>query len=119
MKGLFKCGNCRHLLSLEVDIVSNQHGDLLSDQEASRTTADPACADERYFVVESRVGDAVWISEQIEIGQWIKGKINCPHGCGAKLGSFNFVESQKCACQRQLVSPIHLIKSRVDFHPQD
>jgi E3 ubiquitin-protein ligase RNF180 len=117
MKGHFKCGNCRHLLTLPVEIVSDQHGQLMRDQdELKPSEADPECPDERYFIVESQMNQAVWISEQVEIGQWLKGKINCPYGCGAKLGSFNFVVAQKCACQKQLVSSIHLIKSRVDFH---
>lgn len=117
MKGVFKCGNCRHILDLNTLVIANQHGDCLAD--LFTLDRSDTCADERYFIVESLVQQVNWIARQVELGEWKRGKLNCPHNCGAKLGSFNFVQQQRCACKQCLVSPLHLIKSRVDFHADE
>lgn len=52
-----------------------------------------------------------WILSVVNQVHWTAGKLNCQH-CGARLGSFNFLNGSRCPCGHN--SAVHLIKSRVD-----
>ncbi|KAG9265545.1 E3 ubiquitin-protein ligase RNF180 isoform X3 [Astyanax mexicanus] len=52
-----------------------------------------------------------WISSAINQVHWTVGKLNCQN-CGARLGSFNFINCPRCPCGRD--TAVHLSKSRVD-----
>lgn len=59
-----------------------------------------------------------WLQLQIDAGEWVKGKITCPH-CNLRLGSFDFVTGKQCDCGLHVLPPIHIVKSRVDHeNPQ-
>lgn len=127
MKGYFKCRNCRHLLDLSTDSVSTNHNVLLNDlniqldntdhpQFNETTNGNQICEDNHYFLIDSKLNEIKWISEQLDKFEWTKGKINCPNNCGAKIGTFNFLNCLKCNCGKATVQSVHLIKSRIDFH---
>lgn len=52
-----------------------------------------------------------WISNIVNQVHWTVGKLNCQY-CGARLGSFNFINCPRCPCGRD--TAVHLSKSRVD-----
>ncbi|XP_072517799.1 E3 ubiquitin-protein ligase RNF180 [Salminus brasiliensis] len=52
-----------------------------------------------------------WILDVVNQVHWTVGKLNCQY-CGARLGSFNFINCPKCPCGRD--TAVHLSKSRVD-----
>ncbi|XP_063067184.1 E3 ubiquitin-protein ligase RNF180 [Engraulis encrasicolus] len=52
-----------------------------------------------------------WVQTAVHQARWTVGKLNCPF-CGARLGSFNFVNCSRCPCGQEDV--VHVSKSRVD-----
>ncbi|PNF35168.1 hypothetical protein B7P43_G08767 [Cryptotermes secundus] len=44
---------------------------------------------------------------------WVKGRLHCPK-CQGRVGAFDFVSGQKCACGLCLLPAVHLIRSKVD-----
>uniref|UniRef100_F6YFI1 Uncharacterized protein n=1 Tax=Ciona intestinalis TaxID=7719 RepID=F6YFI1_CIOIN len=61
----------------------------------------------------------LWVNDAIDKGDWKIGKLHCP-SCNGRLGSFNFIQQQKCTCQKFVVPPVWLQKSKVDigFQPK-
>lgn len=138
MKGYFKCRNCRHRLDLSTDSVCTNHNIILDDldsfnarpdhvdQQSSSaegaaaaevdSAAEPVCEDNHYFLIDSKLNQFAWIVEQLDKTDWTRGKINCPNKCGAKIGTFNFVNSMKCSCGKATVPSVQIVRSRVDFH---
>jgi len=55
-----------------------------------------------------------WLISALNENEWRKGKFCCP-GCNGKVGSFNFIKPQKCACGRRQSPPVYLYKSRIDI----
>lgn len=134
MKGYFKCRNCRHLLDLSTDSVCTNHNVVLDDlddrpdntnQPLDNVNHTPAtesevpetvCEDNHYFLIDSKLNQFAWIVEQLDKTDWTRGKINCPNKCGAKIGTFNFVNCSKCSCGKETVPSVQIVRSRVDFH---
>ena len=74
------------------------------------------CEDNHYFLIDSKLNQFAWIVEQLDKANWTRGKINCPNKCGAKIGTFNFVNCLKCSCGKETVPSVQIVRSRVDFH---
>lgn len=63
------------------------------------------------FVDESK--GPPWITETIQQGDFLKGKLNCPH-CKGRLGAFDFLSHISCACGQHTIPPVRVLKDRVD-----
>lgn len=74
--------------------------------------ASPCSAGHTVWYLKDEVVET-WLQAQIDAGEWIKGKINCPH-CTLRIGSFDFVSGKLCDCGQHVLPPIHIVKSRVD-----
>jgi hypothetical protein len=46
---------------------------------------------------------------------WVKGRLRCPR-CNGRVGGFDFVSGQKCACGLCVLPAVHLIRSKLDQH---
>lgn len=106
---MIKCKKCRKELINEED-VQTSHGCSTRDENNS-------CPSQVWFVKEEAIMEnrLNWIKNQVDLDEWKKGKLLCPHQCGARLGSFNFISIFKCSCKKCLTPPIHIIKKRVDL----
>ena len=108
----YRCRKCRFLLLPRGSLLTCHNEPLtevsLDEQEhkcSSLTTV--------LFVDELKVQD--WLRLQIDEGNWTKGRITCPGvRCGARIGSFNFVGGVYCACSKNELPPIQIIRSKVD-----
>lgn len=105
----FKCRKCRTVL-FNKNSVLTCHGKLqenTSGDDCSKSFSDVL------FVSEQPQID--WIVNQIDLSEWTKGRLTCPTPkCGARLGSFNFVEDKKCICRKHFLASVQVIKSKVD-----
>ncbi|GIY75328.1 uncharacterized protein CDAR_515051 [Caerostris darwini] len=54
-----------------------------------------------------------WIREQINAGDWMKGKLHCPV-CKTRLGSYNFVNGAKCQCGLHVLPSLHVTSAKID-----
>uniref|UniRef100_H2ZBA8 Uncharacterized protein n=1 Tax=Ciona savignyi TaxID=51511 RepID=H2ZBA8_CIOSA len=110
-----KCRKCRGFL-MEYTCIINAHGGSLQDDLQEEN----ACTDNNsqvWFVNYDIAPD--WIHSAIDEGNWKMGKLNCS-SCNGRIGSFNFVQQQKCSCESFVVPPVWLQKSKVDvgFKPK-
>lgn len=55
-----------------------------------------------------------WLLSLIEHENWAKGKINCS-SCKGRIGSFDFLSGLKCDCNKFVLPPVHLVKSKIDL----
>ena len=56
-----------------------------------------------------------WAQQQVEEAAWTRGRLLCPaSGCGAKLGTFDFVSGATCDCRSSALPPVRLASSRLD-----
>ena len=114
---MIKCKKCRKNL-IRFDKIVNSHGD-------QPTSFNQSCNVDNWYVKDDFLDSVPWIKTQIDSSGWTKGKFICPHKCGARLGSFNFIEGLRCNCTKFIVPSAHFIKKRVDwdknyfakFHP--
>ncbi|ODM96290.1 hypothetical protein Ocin01_10390 [Orchesella cincta] len=103
-----KCRKCRSaLLTFPETRIETSHGVLITDP-----TASSQCSPEVWYIPENHMPQ--WMTPNLDQGKWVKGKIQCPK-CDARLGSYNFISGMKCPCGSQVVAPIHIVKSKVDF----
>ncbi|CAL8086969.1 unnamed protein product [Orchesella dallaii] len=103
-----KCRKCRNTLLIFPETrIESSHGALVTDP-----TATSHCSSEVWYIPEEHMPK--WMSSNLEKGDWVKGKVQCPK-CDARLGSYNFVSGMKCPCGSQVLAPIHIVKSKVDF----
>lgn len=113
--GMFKCKKCRaDLFSGSIIVSSHKHVPL------DRIPSDDCPANyemSSLYIDDSNDRMPPWMKEQIDSQEWVKGKFICPTaGCGARIGSFNFVNGQLCPC-RQVVAPrIHILRKRIDYN---
>ncbi|XP_053208480.1 E3 ubiquitin-protein ligase RNF180-like [Panonychus citri] len=107
---MFKCKKCRKDL-IKLEDVVNSHGESADDDSVS-------CSPENWYLNEESINSITWIKDQIDCSLWTKGKLSCPHKCGARLGSFNFIEGLRCNCSKSIVPSAHIIKKRVDCPSQ-
>ncbi|XP_013782443.2 E3 ubiquitin-protein ligase RNF180-like isoform X1 [Limulus polyphemus] len=114
----FKCKKCRRILFCG-EIVVNSHCE--SESFAENTVIlqsegfHPTCnSDTVWYLKEENLQD--WMIEQIDQGDWIKGKLTCPK-CHGRIGSFDFVCGFKCYCEKFVLPPVHVVKSKVDYCP--
>lgn len=109
---MYKCRKCRlGLLSQESLLTCHNSPLTKSPIEDQSTTC--ATLTTVLFVDEQKVQD--WMRQQIDEANWTKGRITCPgNRCGARIGSFNFVGGVYCACSKNELPPIQIIRSKVD-----
>jgi len=89
--------------------VQNSHGVEFGQKSNKSTTT---CITEVWYIPENCMPE--WISNHLGKGEWVKGKINCPK-CQARIGAYDFVSGLRCPCRSEVVPPIHIVKSKVDF----
>jgi DNA-directed RNA polymerase subunit RPC12/RpoP len=82
--------------------VEDSHGQpcgaLLSPESARSERSklkDSPCKSEVWYIPEECMPE--WISCNLDKGDWVKGKVNCPQ-CGSRVGSYNFVSGIRCPC---------------------
>lgn len=118
----FKCRNCRIEL-FNSDIVISHHGyqakvvdsdpngfnfDLRSDHSDECEMQSSI-----WYLQEDQLPQ--WMKDQLIKGEWVKGKLCCPNDkCPARIGSFDFVHSDKCKCGNTILPAVHVVKSKVD-----
>ena len=115
---LYKCRKCRLGLLSHESLLTCHNRPLT--QESPPPLEDPSEKCETLttvlFVDEQKVQD--WMRQQIDQGNWTKGRITCPgNKCGARIGSFNFIGGVYCACSKNELPPIQIIRSKVDEPP--
>ncbi|CAN7984128.1 unnamed protein product [Ixodes hexagonus] len=104
----FRCRKCRLALFTGSNIVSS-HGVQWSGRVSFACPINKM--DTVWYVREEGLPD--WVTDQLDRGEWIKGKLYCP-SCNARLGTFDFVTGAKCDCREFVLPPIHISKSRID-----
>uniref|UniRef100_A0A6M2CTI1 Putative e3 ubiquitin-protein ligase ovary overexpressed n=1 Tax=Rhipicephalus microplus TaxID=6941 RepID=A0A6M2CTI1_RHIMP len=104
----FRCKKCRRTLFSSSHMVSS-HGDPWSGHVTFSCRINKV--DTVWYVRDENLPH--WLSEQLDRGEWVKGKLYCPE-CKARLGSFDFVTGAKCDCDEFVLPPIHISKSRID-----
>ncbi|XP_076322682.1 uncharacterized protein LOC143231848 isoform X2 [Tachypleus tridentatus] len=114
----FKCKKCRRILFCG-EIVVNSHCKserfLENAVNLQSEGFQPMCSNNTvWYLKEDKLQD--WIIEQIDQGDWIKGKLTCPK-CHCRIGSFDFVCGSKCNCEEFVLPPVHVVKSKVDCCP--
>ncbi|XP_020999945.1 E3 ubiquitin-protein ligase RNF180-like [Parasteatoda tepidariorum] len=105
----FKCRKCRHLLFLEEQI-SNCHNEPLFPLTNDNQSCNPRS--NVWYLREESFPD--WVKEQVNDGNWMKGKIFCPF-CKCRLGSFDFVSGNKCTCETHVLPPLHVVSCKLDY----
>ncbi|GIY92736.1 uncharacterized protein CEXT_535561 [Caerostris extrusa] len=110
MKTIFKCGKCRHMLFTEREVCDG-HG--LSYENGIEESLSCKPLSNVYYMKEDSF--LPWIREQINGGDWMKGKLHCPV-CKTRLGSYNFVKGAKCLCGRHVLPSLHLTSAKIDRH---
>jgi len=84
--------------------VEDSHGEpcgaMLSPNEEGGTKKVRSCNSEVWYIPEDCMPE--WISSNLDKGDWVKGKINCPK-CSARVGSYNFVSGIRCPCGSNVV----------------
>lgn len=109
---LYRCRKCR-LVLLSRESLLTCHNEPLSEVPIDDQQQKCATLTTVLFVAEQKVQD--WMRTQIDEANWTKGRISCPgNGCGARIGSFNFVGGAYCACSKNELPAIQIIRSKVD-----
>lgn len=104
----FKCKKCRR---------------ILFTSERTTTSCTRNVSDENLTICEGAHKDMYvwylrddnlegWMEEQVNQGNWIKGKLFCPT-CSIRLGSYDFISGSQCSCGNVLPA-IHVVKAKVD-----
>lgn len=104
----FRCKKCRRTLLSNSHVVSS-HGESRSGNVGFACPINKT--DTVWYVRDENLPG--WLVEQLDNGEWVKGKVYCPE-CNARLGSFDFVTGSKCDCNEFVLPPIHISKSRID-----
>lgn len=109
---LYKCRKCR-LGLLPHESLLTCHNRPLTESPPEDQSEKCATLTTVLFVDEQKVQD--WMRQQIDEGSWTKGRITCPgNRCGARIGSYNFIGGVYCACSKNELPPIQIIRSKVD-----
>ncbi|GIY62085.1 uncharacterized protein CDAR_179431 [Caerostris darwini] len=103
---MFKCRKCRKILFSEKE-ACNSHGESLISNETE--TCNPIS--EVYYLREDVL--LPWMKDQVNSGNWMKGKLFCPH-CNCRIGSFNFVGGSKCHCGLSVLPSLHVVSHKLD-----
>ncbi|XP_076061775.1 E3 ubiquitin-protein ligase RNF180-like [Oratosquilla oratoria] len=111
-----RCRMCRHLvLKTSEHPVTNGHGEQLNSDSPASQEKCPTLEDRSLlYLSEESLPD--FIQDAVTEASWVKGKLKCPQ-CGARLGSFNFVNKTVCVCGEASVPSIHILNSKVDYLP--
>ncbi|XP_028131334.2 E3 ubiquitin-protein ligase RNF180 isoform X1 [Diabrotica virgifera virgifera] len=107
-----KCKKCRKTIfspdQIKTNLILNAHGHPMDNSRV----CDIDVEETNVFINDEHLPS--WIKDRIEAEEWSKGRINCPN-CDSRIGSFDYVSGQKCACFTNLLPPIHFIKSKIDL----
>ncbi|KAK9509348.1 hypothetical protein O3M35_006686 [Rhynocoris fuscipes] len=111
---LLKCKKCRNvLLNTEETPLLSGHNAQVDGNFFSRHIESGECLENENSVYLQEEGLPKWIEELVNQAGWLKGKLVCPK-CALRLGSFNFISGRKCTCDKYVLPPVHIIKSKVD-----
>ena len=114
MNTVFRCKKCRLALFQKDSLVTCHNENIVNNKETSELGN--SCLSQTsniLFIDEQKVVD--WIRNEINNQEWTKGRLTCPgKGCGARVGSFNFVNGANCACNQLVLPPVQIIRSKVD-----
>ncbi|KAG8174644.1 hypothetical protein JTE90_001300 [Oedothorax gibbosus] len=105
---MFKCRKCRKTLFSEREACDPHSEPIAVDENQV-----PPCAPiaQVYFLREDTLPD--WAREQVDAGDWQKGKLFCPH-CQCRIGSFDFVGGAKCQCGEKVLPSLHVSSNKLD-----
>ncbi|KAK4877223.1 hypothetical protein RN001_009729 [Aquatica leii] len=113
MELTIKCKTCRHIIFNNAECSSsllNAHGINLINN--STDTCATIVDQKLLFIDEEHL--PMWIVTRISSEHWSKGKLNC-YQCNARIGAFDFISGTKCQCEQNVLPPVHIINSKVDF----
>lgn len=107
----YKCRKCRTVLFTAENLV-DAHGRALVGCE---DTSDQ-CSQEYQDILFISGPLPEWIQKAIDEAEWTKGRLTCPTDmCLARVGIFNYVNSQPCHCKlAKLLPNIQVSRSRID-----
>ncbi|XP_042873172.1 E3 ubiquitin-protein ligase RNF180-like isoform X2 [Penaeus japonicus] len=107
-KVLFSTSNCKILDAHEKEIHASAGAEGCRASSGCSSVVEQSCL----YLSEESYPD--FVNEAVNESSWTKGKILCP-ACQARIGSFNFVSGNHCACGSYLVPQVHLLKAKVDW----
>lgn len=110
-----KCRKCRQVLLTQHNALLTAHGEPIG-ASAPRAAVQFGAV---FYLQEDRlpawieaIVDKVCNGHTFQEG-WVKGRLHCPK-CQGRVGAFDFVSGQKCACGLCVLPAVHLIRSKVD-----
>lgn len=110
MASFYRCRKCRAKLFSAESLITIHHKSSTSD--SSENDCDKKLSN-ILFINEQIMED--WIREQIDSGEWTKGRLTCPTDrCLARVGSFNFINGAFCHCGQYELPSIQFNKAKLD-----
>ncbi|XP_024215885.1 E3 ubiquitin-protein ligase RNF180 [Halyomorpha halys] len=111
---VLKCRQCRQqLLDSSISPILSGHNLVLNAGSITYPNLSD-CEDVISSLYIEETAFPEWILSSVDEAGWKKGKVKCPK-CSSRVGSFDFVSGRKCKCNENVLPPLHLIKSKVDF----
>jgi E3 ubiquitin-protein ligase RNF180 len=110
-----KCRKCRHVIASVNPDTSflSSHGEPIGFEQRLKSSCSLEVRENNLYFREEAVPG--WINSEIVTSGWTKGKLHCPGGCGARIGSFDFVTCPRCECQESLTPSAHIVLGKVDL----
>lgn len=113
MSNNYRCRKCRCCLFSKESTITCHNEKLINVSDDQQNE----CYDRSSNVifVDDRKINEQWIQEQIDVGEWIKGRLTCPtNNCKARVGCYNFINAEFCHCGKYQLPPIQFNRSKVD-----
>ncbi|XP_021921014.1 E3 ubiquitin-protein ligase RNF180-like [Zootermopsis nevadensis] len=105
-----KCRQCRHVLVTQDDRLLTPHGEPVGAIQGNSGCATLEVGDVMYLQEDLL---PTWIAALVNKEGWVKGRLHCPK-CHSRVGGFDFVSGQKCACGLCVLPAVHLVRSKMD-----
>ncbi|XP_076281766.1 E3 ubiquitin-protein ligase RNF180-like [Lasioglossum baleicum] len=107
-----KCKHCRKdLFNKEPIQLLTSHGEIKQNSTDIGCGSTNDSESSSYIATENM---PKWIADIVNQESWTKGRLNCPY-CNNRIGSFNFVNEQKCNCGQFITLPVRITNSKVDI----
>lgn len=111
MSSFYRCRKCRARLFGEESLITIHHESITT--ETSSTNECWQKLSNILFIDEQNMDN--WIREQIDSGEWTKGRLICPTvRCLARVGSFNFINGEFCHCGQYQLPSIQFNMAKLD-----